>query len=108
MSNIGITTNLMRQVTGLPSAANEFVTDLNQLAHDLRSGDIAAVEADYVLFSEAVLSCGEMAMAPTSNIGVETTLASSQDPAAATDSVATPVASSAGSEIPAPSLNLQA
>jgi hypothetical protein len=108
MSNIGITTNLMRPVTGLPSAANEFVTDLNQLAHDLKSGDIAAVEADYVLFSEAVLSCGELVLAPTSNIGVETTPASSPGSAAAADGVPTPVASSAGSEGPAPSLNLQA
>ena len=59
LSNIGITTNLITHVKGLPSAANEFVTDLNQLAHDLKSGDIAAIEADYVLFSEAVLNTGE-------------------------------------------------
>ena len=108
MSNIGITTNLITHVKGLPSAANEFVTDLNQLAHDLKSGDIAAIEADYVLFSEAVLSCGEVVLAPTSNTEVETTPAPSPDSAAATESVPTPVASSAGSESPAPSLNLQA
>jgi hypothetical protein len=108
LSNIGITTNLITHVKGLPSAANEFVTDLNQLAHDLKSGDIAAIEADYVLFSEAVLSCGELVLAPTSDIGVETTLASPPDSAATTESDPAPDASSAGSESPAPSLNLQA
>ena len=101
LSNIGITTNLLTKVTGLPSAANEFVTDLNQLAHDLKSGDIAAIEADYVLFSEAVL-------ASTSNIGVTTALNSSPDSAATADGVPAPAASSGGSEGPAPSLNLQA
>jgi hypothetical protein len=108
LSNIGITTNLMTRVTGLPSAASDFVTDLNQLAHDLQSGDIAAAEADYVLFSEAVLNTGESVWAPTSNIGVTTTLASPPGSAAATGGVPTPVASSSGSESPVPSLNLQA
>ena len=108
MSNIGITTNLITRVTGLPSAANEFVTDLNQLAHDLQSGDIAAAQADYVLFSEAVLNTGESVSAPTANIGVTTTLPSSPNSAAATESVPAPVASTAGSESPVPSLNLQA
>jgi hypothetical protein len=108
LSNIGITTNLMTKVTGLPSAANEFVIDLNQLAHDLQSGNIAAAEEDYVLFSEAVLNSGESVPTPTSNIEVAITPASSPGSAAATGGVPTPVASSPGSESLVPSLNLLA
>lgn len=81
MSTIGITTDLISQVAGMPSAADQFVTDLNRLAHDLQDGDPAVVQADYVLFSESVLTALGSVPLPSTDQGVTTSLSSSADSA---------------------------
>lgn len=117
MSTIGITTNLLTPIEGLPSAANEFVTDLNHLAQDLKSGDLAAAAEDYVLFSEDLLNAGQSVPVPVSVIAVGSDgsgLVSGAPvqvaPIEQTSQGAAlkPVAASPGSESSAPSLSLQA
>jgi hypothetical protein len=71
-----MTTNLLTPLEGLPSAANEFVTDLNHLARDLKSGDLTAAEQDYVLFSENLLNGASSSTATDSANGIVTELSS--------------------------------
>ena len=96
MSTIGITSNDLRQVAGLPSAADQFVTDLNHLAHDLQKGDLVAAEQDLVQFSEGVLNSLDPVPAPTSNTGAATAPPSSpHDVSAADGGVSEPAQSDA-------------
>lgn len=116
MSTKGITTGSGAQAAYLPSAANEFVTALNRLANDLQSGDLAAVQTDYVLFSESVLNSGESVPESAAVTDPSAAEANPATPQAAQPApveptgqspAPTPVAADPGSAGPAPSLNIQ-
>jgi trimeric autotransporter adhesin len=76
LSTSGITSSLLSQIANSPSAANQFVTDLNQLAKDLQSGNLSAAEGDYVTLSEAALNGVSSSTATTSASGITTNLLS--------------------------------
>lgn len=76
MSTSGITSSLLSQIADSPSAANQFVTDLNQLAQDLQSGNLSAAEGDYVTLSEDALNGASSSTATTSASGITTNLLS--------------------------------
>jgi hypothetical protein len=52
ISTSAITGNLLSTVLDTPSTANQFATDLNQLATDLQSGNLSAAQQDYVTLSQ--------------------------------------------------------
>jgi hypothetical protein len=76
LSSIGITSSLLSQIAGSPSAANPFVTDLNQLAQDLQSGNLPAAQQDYVTLSQDALDGAASSTATTSASGITTSLLS--------------------------------
>jgi hypothetical protein len=76
LSTSGITSSLLSQIANSPSAANQFVTDLNQLAKDLQSGNLSAAEGDYVTLSEAALNGVSSATATSRASGITTNLLS--------------------------------
>ncbi len=76
MSTSGITSSLLSQIAGSPSAANQFVTDLNQLAQDLKSDNLSAAQQDYVTLSQDALNGATSSTASTSTSGVTTSLLS--------------------------------
>ena len=67
MSTSGITSSLLSEIAGSPSAANQFVTDLNQLAKDIQSGDLSAAQQDYVTLSQDALDGATASTADTSS-----------------------------------------
>lgn len=76
MSTSGITSSLLAQIADSPSAANQFVTDLNQLAQDLKSGNLSAAQQDFVTLSQDALNGATSSTANTSTSGITTTLLS--------------------------------
>ena len=80
MSTSGITSSLLAQIADSPSAANQFVTDLNQLAQDLQSGNLSAAQQDYVTLSQDALdgatSSATSSTSSTSASGIATSLLS--------------------------------
>jgi hypothetical protein len=76
LSTSGITSSLLSQIAGTPSTANRFVTDLNQVAQDLQSGNVSGAEDDYVTLSEDALNGASSSTATTSASGITTSLLS--------------------------------
>lgn len=70
MSTNGITSSLLSQIAGSPSEANRFVTDLNQLAQDVKSGNLTAAQGDYVTLSQDALNGAGSSTATTSASGI--------------------------------------
>jgi hypothetical protein len=78
VSTSGITSNLLAQIVGSESTANQFASDLNQLAGDLQSGNLSSAQQDYVTLSEDALSGTASSVTPTtSSSGITTSLLSS-------------------------------
>jgi hypothetical protein len=76
VSTSGITTSLLAEIASSPSAANQFVTDLNQLTQDLQSGNLSAAQQDYVTLSNDALNGVTSSTATTSASGITTALLS--------------------------------
>ncbi len=76
MSTSGITSSLLAQIADSPSGANQFVTDLNQLAQDLQSGNLSAAQQDYVTLSQDALDGATSSASTTSASGITTSLLS--------------------------------
>jgi hypothetical protein len=76
LSSSGITSSLLSQIAGSPSAANQFVTNLNQLAKDLQGGNVSAAGDDYVTLSEDALNGATSSTATTGASGITTSLLS--------------------------------
>lgn len=76
LSTSGITSSLLSQIVGSPSTANQFATDLNQLAQDLQSGNLSAAQQDYITLSEDALDGATSSTATTSASGITTGLLS--------------------------------
>lgn len=76
MSTSGITSSLLSQIADSPSAANQFVTDLNQLAQDLQSGNLSAAQQDYVTLTQDALDGATSSASTTSASGITTSLLS--------------------------------
>jgi hypothetical protein len=87
LSTIGITSSLFSQIASSPSTANQFVTDLNQLAQDLQSGNLSAAQNDYVTLSDDAQDGATSSTATTSASGITANLLS--DIADSTSSSAT-------------------
>ncbi len=76
MSTSGITSSLLAQILESSSTANQFTSDLNQLAQDLQSGNLSAVQQDYVTLSQDALDGAGSSTANTSASGITTNLLS--------------------------------
>jgi len=76
VSTSAITSSLLSEIVSSPSTANQFATDLNQLAQDLQSGNLSAAQDDYVTLSEDALNGATSSMATTSASGITTSLLS--------------------------------
>jgi hypothetical protein len=76
LSTSGITSSLLAQIADSPSAANQFVTDLNQLAQDLQSGNLSAAQQDYVTLTKDALDGATSSASTTSDSGITTSLLS--------------------------------
>lgn len=76
LSTSGITTSLLAEIASSPSAANQFVSDLNQLAQDLQSGNLNAAQQDFVTLSQDALNGVTSSTATTSASGITTALLS--------------------------------
>jgi hypothetical protein len=76
MSTSGITSSLLSQIAGSSGEANQFVTDLNQLAQDVQTGNLSAAESDYVTLSHDALNGTTSSTATTSASGITTNLLS--------------------------------
>jgi hypothetical protein len=76
LSTSGITSSLLSQIADSPSAANQFVTDLNQLAQDLESGNLSAAQQDYVTLTQDALDGATSSASTTSASGITTSLLS--------------------------------
>lgn len=76
LSISGITSSLLSQIANSPTAANQFVTDLNQLAQDVQSGNLSAAQQDFVTLSQDALSGATSSTATSSASGITTNLLS--------------------------------
>jgi trimeric autotransporter adhesin len=76
LSTSGITSSLLSQIAGSPSAANQFATDLNQVAQDLKSDNLSAAQQDFVTLSQDALNGATASTATTSASGITTSLLS--------------------------------
>lgn len=76
MSTSAITSSLLSQIASSPSTADQFLTDLNQLAKDLQGGDLGAAQEDYVTLSEDALNGATSSTATTSSSGITAALLS--------------------------------
>lgn len=78
----GINGSLLSQIASSPSSVNQFVTDFNQLASDLKSGNLSAAQDDYVTLSEDALNGATSATATSASsrltAGLLSEVASSQ------------------------------
>ena len=72
MSTNGLTSSLLSQIAGSPSEANQFVTDLNQVAQDIQSGNIPAARQDFITLAENALNGVESSGTTTSASGPAT------------------------------------
>ena len=70
------TSSLLSGIAGSSSSANQFVTDLNQLAKDLESGNLPAAKVDFVTLSQDAQSGAGTSTATSSTSGITTTLLS--------------------------------
>jgi hypothetical protein len=76
LSTTGITSSLFSEIASSPSTANQFVTDLNQLAQDLQGGNLGAAQEDYVTLSDDALNGATSLTATTSASGITASLLS--------------------------------
>lgn len=76
ISTSGISGSLLSEIASSPSAAEQFVTNLNQLAKDLQSGNLSAAQQDYVTLSEDALNSAASSPAPAPASGLTTSLLS--------------------------------
>ena len=76
MATSAITSSLLAEIASSPSSANQFVTDLNQLAQDLESGNLSAAQEDYVTLSQDALNGVTSSTATTGASGITTNLLS--------------------------------
>jgi hypothetical protein len=76
VSTSGITSSLLSQIASSPSSLNRFVTDFNQLAGDLKSGNLSAAQDDYVTLSEDALNGATSSTATSSSSGLTASLLS--------------------------------
>jgi hypothetical protein len=76
VSTSGITSSLLSQIVNSPSSLNQFVTDFNQLAGDLKSGNLSAAQDDYVTLSEDALNGATASTASSSASGLTASLLS--------------------------------
>jgi hypothetical protein len=76
LSTGGITSILLSQIASSPSSANQFATDLNQLAQDLKGDNLSAAQQDYVTLSQDALDGVTSSAATTSTSGITTSLLS--------------------------------
>lgn len=70
MATSSITSALLSQIAGSPSAANQFLTDLNQVAKDLEGGNLSAAQEDYVPSIPTVGARNEEVFRPLIEIAV--------------------------------------
>jgi hypothetical protein len=71
-----LTSNLLSQIADSGSTANQFVTDLNQLAQDLQNGNLSAAQQDFVTLSEDAQNGATSSTATASASGITTSLLS--------------------------------
>jgi hypothetical protein len=71
-----MTSSLLSQIASSPSAANQFVTDLNQLGQDVQGGNLSAAQEDYVTLSQDALNGDPSSSSTTSASGITTSLLS--------------------------------
>jgi len=76
LSTSPITSGLLSQIVGSPSTANQFASDLNQLAQDLQSGSLPTAQQDYLALTEDALNGATSSTANTSASGITTNLLS--------------------------------
>jgi hypothetical protein len=76
MSTSGITSSLLSQIVNSPSSLNQFVSDFNQLSGDLKSGNLAGAQDDYVTLSEDALNGATGSNATSSSSGLTASLVS--------------------------------
>jgi hypothetical protein len=76
VSTSGITSSLLSQIASSPSTLNQFVTDFNRLAGDLKSGNLSAAQDDYVTLSEDALNGANSTIATSSSSGLTASLLS--------------------------------
>jgi hypothetical protein len=74
VSTSGITSSLLSQIANSPSSRNQFVTDFNQLASDLKSGNLSAAQDDYVTLSQDALNGAISPTATSSSSGLTASL----------------------------------
>jgi len=77
VSTSGITSSLLQQILESPSTANQFTSDLSQLAQDLQSGNLSAAQQDYVTLSQDALNGTGSATANTAASGITPNLLAS-------------------------------
>ena len=93
MATSAITSSLLAEIASSPSSANQFVTDLNQLAQDLQGGNLSAAQQDYVTLSQDALDGVTSSTATTSSSGITTALLSDIASSSSSSSSATSAAS---------------
>lgn len=76
MSTSPISTSVFTQIADSPTAANQFVTDLNQLAKDLQSRNLSAAQQDYVTLSQDALNGVTSSTSTSLASGITTSLLS--------------------------------
>lgn len=76
MSTSGITGSLLSQITSSSLTANQFASDLNQMASDLQGGNLSAAQEDYVTLSTDALNGATSSAATTASSGISTSLLS--------------------------------
>jgi len=76
VSTSGITSSLLSQIVNSPSDLNQFVTDFNQMAGALKSGNLSAAQDDYVTLSEDALNGATASTATSSSSGLAANLLS--------------------------------
>jgi hypothetical protein len=76
LATSAITSSLLSQIAGSSSTANQFVTDLNQLAQDLQGGNLSAAQEDFVTLSADAQDGATASTATSSASGITTSLLS--------------------------------
>jgi hypothetical protein len=76
LSSVGFTSSLLSEIASASPTANQFVTDFNQLAQDLQSGNLSAAQQDYVTLSNDALDGTTSSTATSSASGITTSLLS--------------------------------
>jgi hypothetical protein len=76
MSMSAITSTLLSTELGSSSTANQFATDLNQLAKDLQTGSLSNAQEDYVTLTQDLAFATTASSATTSASGITVSLLS--------------------------------